>query len=100
MARPSRRKVVALRPLENDPRELDGARERECVARQHLQREPPASCLDVGLGELARPLEGIRRPVRDRHEQRSCRCHEVVRRFGVVAQNAGISRRATEDSNL
>jgi hypothetical protein len=66
-------------------RELHGERQRERVAREHLQREPSAPRLDVGLGELARPLDRVRRSVRDRFEQRSCRCHGVVMVFGVVA---------------
>jgi hypothetical protein len=100
MARSRLRSLVALGPLENDPRELHRTRECECVARKHLQREPAPAGFDVRLGKLARALDRVRRSVRDRLEQRSCRCHGVVMVFGVVSQNAGNFLRATEDSNL
>jgi hypothetical protein len=41
--------------------------------------------LDVEFRELTSKLAGIGRAVRDRLEQRSCRCHGVVMNFRVVA---------------
>lgn len=87
---PRRRWVDAPQPSQQRSCEFDGTRQRERVPRKDLERESASAHVDVRLRELLCPIQRIRRSVRDRHEQRPCRCHEVVMRFGALAQNAAM----------